>query len=72
MSTAFKEPGRYADGGNLYLVITKAKTRQWVFRYRWQGKEKELGLGSAAAGRVSLKAAREAAQAATRLSKSFD
>jgi hypothetical protein len=59
---AFKEPGRYSDGGNLYLVITAAKTRQWIFGYRWQGKEKELGLGSAAEGRVSLKAAREAAQ----------
>ena len=39
---AFKERGRYSDGGNLYLVITAAGTRQWVFRYRWQGKEKEL------------------------------
>lgn len=61
---AFKEPGRYADGGNLYLVVTKAGTRQWVFRYRWHGKLKEMGFGSAAAGRVSLKGAREAAQAA--------
>jgi integrase len=61
---AFKEPGRYADGGNLYLVVTKALTRQWIFRYRWHGKEKELGLGSAAAGRVTLQQAREKAQKA--------
>lgn len=61
---AFKEPGRYSDGGNLYLVVTKAGTRQWVFRYRWLGKLKEMGFGSAAPGRVSLKGAREAAQAA--------
>lgn len=47
---AFKEPGRYSDGGNLYLVVTQARTRQWVFRYRWHGKLKELGLGSAAQG----------------------
>lgn len=61
---AFKEPGRYSDGGNLYLVVTRAGTRQWVFRYRWRGKLKEMGLGSAAAGRVSLAGARKAAQAA--------
>lgn len=61
---ALKERGRYSDGGNLYLVITDAGTRQWIFRYRWQGKERDLGLGSAAAGRVSLASARKAAQAA--------
>jgi len=59
---ALKEPGRYGDGGNLYLVITKAGTRQWTFRYRWKGKEKELGLGSAAIGRVTLQQARTKAQ----------
>lgn len=61
---AIKEPGRYSDGGNLYLVVTKAGTRQWVFRYRWQGKLKEIGLGSAAPGRVSLHDARKKAQKA--------
>jgi integrase len=61
---AFKEPRRYSDGGNLYLVITLARTRQWIFRYRWQGKEKELGLGSAAPGRTTRQEARKAAQQA--------
>ena len=59
-----KSLGRYSDGGNLYLVITDAGTRQWIFRYRWQGREKEIGLGSAAPGRVSLAGARKVAQAA--------
>lgn len=59
-----KTPGRYSDGGNLYLVVTPAGTRQWIFRYRWQGKEKEIGLGSAALGRVTLAGARKAAQGA--------
>ncbi|MFZ5674403.1 MAG: tyrosine-type recombinase/integrase [Pseudomonadota bacterium] len=58
-----KGPGRYGDGGNLYLVVTEAGTRQWIFRYRWEGKEKELGLGAAGPGRVSLPGARAAAQA---------
>ena len=56
--------GRYSDGGNLYLVVTAAGTRQWVFRYRWAGAEKEIGLGSAAPGRVTLAQARKSAQAA--------
>jgi integrase len=59
-----REKGRYSDGANLYLVVTAAGTRQWVFRYRWERREKEIGLGSAALGRVSLANARKAAQAA--------
>ncbi|MGD9812274.1 MAG: tyrosine-type recombinase/integrase [Sphingobium sp.] len=54
--------GRYSDGGNLYLVVTAAGTRQWVFRYRWSGGEREIGLGSAAPGRVTLAQARKIAQ----------
>jgi len=59
-----RKKGRYSDGGNLYLVVTAAGTRQWVFRYRWNEGEKEMGLGSAAPGRVSLAMARKLAQAA--------
>lgn len=41
--------GRHADGGGLYLSISKDGTsirRRWVFLYRWQGKLREMGLGS--------------------------
>jgi integrase len=61
---SLKKKGRYSDGGNLYLVVTAAGTRQWVFRYRWNDGEKEMGLGSAAPGRVSLATARKLAQSA--------
>jgi integrase len=37
--------GFYADGSNLFLRVTGATARQWVFRYR-RGKTKQLGLGS--------------------------
>jgi hypothetical protein len=49
------EPGRYADGGNLYLNVTdrimkktgrKLEGRSWIFLYRWRGKTREIGLGS--------------------------
>lgn len=41
-----KEPGLYADGGNLYLRIDPAGSKRWTFIYRWRGKRKEMGLGS--------------------------
>ena len=55
-------PGRHADGGGLYLAISKhaaAERRRWVFLFRWRGKLKEMGLGSAAS--VSLAQARQVA-----------
>jgi integrase len=39
--------GKYADGGNLYLIVSKTGARKWVFRFQWQGRAKERGLGSA-------------------------
>jgi integrase len=61
------KPGRHGDGGGLYLSITKAGARRWVFLYRWQGKPTEMGLGSAAKGQVSLARARELASEARSL-----
>jgi integrase len=40
-------PGRYGDGGGLYLVVTRSGTRSWAFRYERSGKAHEMGLGSA-------------------------
>lgn len=44
-------PGRYGDGGGLYLDVD-THGRRWVFRYRWKapgtpgkGRERELGFG---------------------------
>jgi integrase len=55
----FKEPNRYADGGGLYLRVTEAGARSWVFMAARAGKRVEIGLG--AASRVSLAAARQIA-----------
>jgi len=60
-------PGRHADGGNLYLSISKSGSRRWVFLFRWKGKLKEMGLGSAQPGQVSLKIARQKADTARAL-----
>lgn len=54
-----KEPGRYADGGGLYLRITPAGSRSWVFMSVDGGKRQEIGLGAANA--VPLATARRIA-----------
>ena len=52
-------PGRYADGGGLYLMVTHGGTRKWVFRFTQAGRQRDMGLGSAR--EVSLAAARDQA-----------
>jgi hypothetical protein len=40
-------PGRHADGGGLYLVVSKnGAGRSWMFRTRRDGKLRDMGLGS--------------------------
>ena len=56
------EFGRHADGGNLYLSISPAG-RRWVFYYRFRGRRREMGLGSAAKGMKTLAKARTKADA---------
>jgi hypothetical protein len=57
--SALKKPGRHADGGNLYLQIAPSGTRQWTFLFQLNGKQREMGLGSAEPGNVTLADARE-------------
>ena len=38
-------PAKLCDGGGLWLYITANNSRSWVFRYRFNGKDYEMGLG---------------------------
>src|SRR5258705_6395966 len=58
------KPGKYSDGGNLYLIVSETSSRKWVLRFTWRGRAKEMGLGSAAS--VPLADAREKAASARR------
>jgi integrase len=40
-----KEPGMYADGGGLYLQVSRSGTKSWIFRFAMNGREREMGLG---------------------------
>ena len=52
-------PGKYSDGGGLWLHKRLDGGAQWVLRFTIHGRRREMGLG--AANEVSLKEAREAA-----------
>lgn len=58
-------PGMHADGEGLYLQVGANGAASWIFRYKLAGKQRYMGLGSAAD--VTLKRARELAGDARRL-----
>ncbi len=57
---ALKKPGRHSDGDGLYLNISKAGSKSWVFMWTRNDVRREMGLGSYP--RVSLAAARAKAE----------
>ena len=62
-----KKPGYLADGGGLYLQVTPAGARSWIYRFALAGRRREMGLGPFPD--VSLAAARKAASEARSLVK---
>ena len=57
-----KTPGRYADGGGLWLKISEGGGKSWQFRYTRHGAHRHMGLGPLMS--VSLLEARERAKQA--------
>ena len=55
------KPGRYLDGGGLYLMVAKAGSKTWVQRIAINGIPRDKGLGSVK--KVSIGKARAAAAA---------
>lgn len=56
--------GYYNDGNGLYLQISKFNSKNWVFRYKFANKKREMGLGS-----VNILTLAEARQKAIELKK---
>ena len=57
--------GLHHDGAGLYLQIRLGGARSWIYRFRLNGRTRDMGLG--ALGDVSLVKAREKASAARAL-----
>jgi integrase len=60
---ALKTPGRHADGGNLYLTISRTAdglSKRWTFLFMLAGKQREAGFGPVST--VTLAEAREKAR----------
>jgi integrase len=60
-----KQAGMYGDGGGLYLRVTPAGTKNWVFRFMLNGRPRWMGLGPLSL--YSLSEARARALEARRL-----
>jgi hypothetical protein len=58
-------PGRFGDGGGLWLQVRDADHRSWLFRYTSVGRQRQMGLGPVEG--VSLAQARVAAAECRRL-----
>lgn len=60
-----KKRGRYGDGGGLWLQVSEAGTKAWLFRYKRGGRARQMGLGPIHT--ISLAEARAKAQEARKL-----
>jgi integrase len=60
-------PGKYADGGGLWLHVREDGGGQWFLRVSIHGRRREMGLGSIT--HISLKEARQAAELARNLAR---
>ena len=57
-------PGCYGDGGGLWPQVARGGTKSWLFRFKRDGRARQMGLGPVAI--VSLAEARELARDARR------
>ena len=64
---AVKDPGRYADGNGLYLIVEPSGAKRWLLRTMVRGKRCDIGLGGLKV--VSLAEAREKAASYRKLAR---
>jgi integrase len=54
---SISKPGMHSDGGGLYLHVSSAGAKSWIFRWKRDNRSRDMGLGPAVD--VSLAEARE-------------
>src|SRR6202043_4236800 len=45
VNTGISRRGMYHDGGGLYLQVSAAGAKSWIFRFMLDGRSREMGLG---------------------------
>lgn len=60
-----RSPGRYGDGGGLWLQVKPGGTKSWAFRFTRDGVPRQMGLGPL--DTIGLAGARELAREARRI-----
>ncbi|HXG88457.1 MAG TPA: integrase arm-type DNA-binding domain-containing protein [Vicinamibacterales bacterium] len=65
--SAAAQPGRFADGGGLYLFVAPSGSKSWVLRTVVKGRRSDIGLGGV--DLVSLADAREEARRLRRIAR---
>jgi len=67
---AISKPGRYGDGGGLYLVVDNKSAKRWLLRVMVHGRRRDIGLGSYR--HVGLSDARDIAREYVRVARAGD
>ena len=65
------EPGKYFDKNGLFLRVKKGGSKKWVFRYSFNGRRPEMGIGNAKVIKLS-KAREKALQALIQANEGID
>ena len=65
MAIPSKRPYKLADAGGMFLLVTPSGGKLWRLKYRIDGKEKQLSIGSASS--ITIEEAREKAASAKKL-----
>lgn len=66
------EPGRYNDGGGLYLYVRKGGTKSWTYRFRQDGRLKEMSFGPLSPTNDLIDARRKAVEARETVMQGFN
>lgn len=61
--SSLSAPGRYNDGGGLYLYVRKGGTKIWTYRFRKEGKLNEMSFGPVSDDNDLLQARKKATSA---------
>ena len=69
---AIDAAGRYAAGDGLYLDIKPNLSKSWLFRYQFQGKRTQLGLGGVSKANTLAVARAKALELASLVAKGID